>query len=214
MATVMNRLSACAALLPALILAGCANGNDYPSLARRPMEGSISGDPAICAAKVDIALPGDEALPGKEPGPGKDPGRIAGSAEPAPALNIPPPPQPPSRELTTRLGQLVDQARAAHGRFTAAQGQAERATGAASGATPGSEAWSVASVALSALESARSDALVALAELDQRYGDASVAAIDRDDPSEADAISAARDQVDALVREEDAVLTQLRSRLR
>lgn len=194
----MNRVPACLAA-SVLLLSGCATSGEYPSLARRRIEGSVGADPAICAAKGDITLPGDE------------PGRIAGSAEPAPAIDVPPPPQPPSADLTARLAQLVEQAEAAHARFNANRAQAERAVGAGSGSAEGSDAWSNASLALSVLESARSNAQVALAELDQRYGQAGV---DGNDPLVAEAIAAARDRVDALVAEENAVLTRLRERLR
>jgi hypothetical protein len=200
MALGMNRPLACFAA-SVFLLTGCAASSDYPSLARRPAEGSIGADPAICPANKDIL-----ALAEGEPG------RVGGTAQPAPAIDIPPPAVKPSRDLTTRLAQLVEQAQAAHGRFGAATPQAERTISAASGAAEGSEAWSVASVALSALESARSDALVALAELDQRY--AEMATADTVNQPELDAISAARDQVEAIVAEEDRVLDRLRGRLR
>lgn len=208
MALVMNRaahrnLACLAASL--FLLPGCTTTDDYPSLARRPAEGSISPDPAICpAGDAILALGANE--------PGGEPGRVGGTAQPAPALNLPPPPTTPSRDLTTRLAQLVSDARAAHGRFGARRAEAERAISAASGAAQGSESWSVASVALSGLESARSEALVALGELDQRYADLTVST----DATmlDLDAVTVARDEVNTIVAEEDAVLARLRGRLR
>lgn len=201
----MNRafasLAAASILLSAILLSGCAASGDYPSLARRPIEGSISANPAICAANSDILALADG-----------EPGRISGSAEPAPALTIPPPVMTPSRDLATRLEQLVDQARAGHARFGERRSEAERTVSAASGAATGSESWSVASIAVSGLESARSDVLVALGELDQRYAEASTAA--NVNTPDLDAISATRDQVNVLVEQEDEVLNRLRGRLR
>lgn len=200
MAFAMNRATACFAA-SVFLLSGCATADDYPSLARRPAEGSVSPDPAICPASKEILGLADD-----------EPGRVGGSALPAPAIDVPPPAAEPSRDLITRLAQLVDQARAAHGRFTAGQAQAERAVSAGAGAAEGSEAWSVASVELAGLESARSEASVALGELDQRFAELSTS--ENPNPHDVDAISAARDQVDALVAQEDQVLDRLRDRLR
>lgn len=195
----MNRALACFAA-SLFLLPGCTITDDYPSLARRPAEGSVSPDPAICPASPEALALADE------------PGRVGGTAQPAPALDLPPPATEPSRDLTTRLAQLVSDARAAHGRFSARRAEAERAVSAASGAAEGSEAWSLASVALAGLESARSEALVALGELDQRYAEMSVAT--DTNLLDLDAVTAARDQVNAIVEEEDAVLERLRGRIR
>ena len=198
----MNRVIALLAAAPAVVLSGCASADDYPSLARRPAEGSVSPDPAICPASKDILALADDT-------PGS--GRVGGSAQPAPTLSIPPAPTAPSRDLTTRLAQLVEQARAAHVRFGDRRGAAERAVAAGSGAAQGSEAWATASVALSGLETARSDALVALGELDQRFAELTTA--ENANTYDIEAVSAARDQVESIVMEEDAVLAGLRRRL-
>jgi hypothetical protein len=140
--------------------------------------------------------------------------RMTGSARPVTPETPPPPPAAASPELTTRLAQLVGQARAAHGRFAAKRGNAERLVAAGGSAAPGSEGWSVATVALSDLESARSDAMVALADLDQLYTSESIAASETGNRASVDALAAARDQVTALVGEEDDVLAALRRRMR
>jgi hypothetical protein len=135
----------------------------------------------------------------------RDAERIVGTmpvAAPAPeSVALPATPAP---ELARRLSQLIDQARTAHGRFTAREPRARTLSGAARGAAMGSESWASAAIALADLESARSDAMIALADLDALYAAARV------ESSAADAIAAARDQVTALVGEEDAVLAELR----
>jgi hypothetical protein len=68
----------------------------------------------------------------------------------------------------------------------------------------------MATVALSDLESARSDAMVTLAELDQLY---TAHTLDGDQSAVA-AIAAARDQVTALIGKEDDALAALRGRMR
>lgn len=141
--------------------------------------------------------------------------RITGSADvvaPTPAPS--PPPAPPSPEVTGRLAQLVERARTAHAKFGARQGEAERLIAAASGAAPGTESWSVASIALGDLDSRRSEAMIALGELDEIYAAEAVKAAESGNAGNADAASAAHAQVNGWVAEEDAVLDRLRGRLR
>jgi hypothetical protein len=139
--------------------------------------------------------------------------RMTGSAQAVTPEAPPPSPAPLSPELTTRLAQLVEQARTAHERFAAKRANAERQVAAGGGGAPGSEGWSVATVALSELESSRSDAMVALADLDQLYTTETLAASQTGDESKVMAIAAARDQVTALISEEDDVLARLRGRM-
>ena len=139
---------------------------------------------------------------------------MTGSASPVTPETPPPPPEPASPQLTTRLAQLVAQAREAHQRFGARRANAQRLVAAGGNGAPGSEGWSVATIALSDLESARSDAMLALAELDQLYASESIAAAETGNRQSVDAIGAARDQVTALVSEEDGVLASLRGRMR
>lgn len=140
--------------------------------------------------------------------------RVTGSARPATPEPPPAPPPPASRELTTRLAQLVEQARAAHQRFADRRGTAERLVAAGGGAATGSEGWAVATAALSDLEATRSEAMIALAELDQLFAAESVAAAETGHRAGVEAIAAARDQVIALVGQEDTVLAALRGRMR
>lgn len=140
--------------------------------------------------------------------------RQSGSARPVTPEAPPPPPAPASPQLTTRLAQLVDQARAAHQRFGAKRANAQRLVAAGGSGAPGSEGWSVATVALSELESARSDAMEALAELDQLFAAESIAAAETGNRQTLDAIAIARDQVTTLVGEEDEILASLRGRMR
>lgn len=164
-------LSRALAVLAIAPLAACATSDDYPSLARRPIE------------------------------------RVSGSAEAAPPM-AEPAPAPISPEVSGRLAALVAKAQTSDAKFSAREAEARRRVGAARGAAVGSEAWSVAMVAVAALESARSDTMIALADLDAIY------AADMVDAGAAAASSAARDQVIALVARQDAILAGLRGQLR
>jgi hypothetical protein len=139
--------------------------------------------------------------------------RMTGSSEVVAPEATPRPLAPLSPELTTRLAQLVDQARGADQRFAARRDGATRLISAGSGAAPGSDGWSAASIALGELESARSDAMVALTELDDLYTNESIAAAETGDHGKVATIADARDQVTALVSAEDGVLAQLRGKL-
>jgi hypothetical protein len=140
--------------------------------------------------------------------------RQTGSATPVLPETPNAPPAAPSGQLTTRLAQLVDQARAAHKLFSGKRANAERLVAEGGGSTPGSESWSVATVALSDLESARSDSMLALAELDDLYITETIAGSQTGDRTRTTAIAGARDQVVALIGEEDDVLAHLRGRMR
>ena len=136
--------------------------------------------------------------------------RVSGTAEPVPA------PAPPLATAATgdRLAQLRAQAQAAHARFDERRASAASLSAAAQGAAVGSEAWSVAQVALASLEAARSEAMIALADLDSLYVAARIAAVPTDGSGDVDAIGAAREDVIALIGREDATLASLRGRLR
>lgn len=157
---------------------------------------------AACAAAKDY--PSLERRPAE---------RMTGSGQVVKPEAPPPPPAAPSAELTKRLAQLVEQARAAHQRFTAKRGNAERLVAAGGGSAPGSDGWSTATVALSDLESARSDTVVPLGDLDDLYTTETIAASQTGDQSKVSAIAAARDEVTTLVGQEDDVLAKLRSRM-
>jgi hypothetical protein len=156
-----------------------------------------------CAAARDY--PSLERLPSE---------RETGSARPVAPEAPPPPPAPPSTDLTGRLAQLVEQARAADRRFSDRRANAARLVASGGGGAPGSEGWAVATVALSDLESSRSDAMIALAELDRIYVDEAIVASETGNFAGIDAIAAARDQVTALISAQDTALASLRSGMR
>ena len=135
--------------------------------------------------------------------------RVSGTSEVVAATPTAPlPPAAPSPELSARLAGLVQQAEAAHRRFTSREARARGLVSAAAGAAVASESWAVATIALADLESARSDAMIALADLDQLY------AAQRIEGGEALATGAAREAVIALVAQEDLVLASLHGKLR
>lgn len=126
---------------------------------------------------------------------------------PAPLPQLAPTPAEPDKALLERIAALKTQATTAHERFAARSGSARGLVAAAAGAPVASEAWSVATIALSELEAARSEAMVALADLDALYARAVV------DGTASDALAASREAVVALVAEEDQVLADLNGRL-
>lgn len=139
----------------------------------------------------------------------RDAERATGSLEvPAEEPVTPPAPPPPlSSDVIERLAQLRASATEAHRDFTASVPAAERAVRSAAGAGVASDAWATAQVALANLESARSQTAIPLADLDLIYADAALE-LDLRQP-----IVAAREDVAAMVAEEDAVLERLRARL-
>jgi hypothetical protein len=145
----------------------------------------------------------------------RDAERITGTAQPvAPQTEAPAPLPAPSAELTTRLSQLVEQARAAHARFGRTRADASRLIAAGGNAPVASESWSVANVALADLETTRSQTMIALAELDSLYADESLKAAGTGGSGDASAVADAWREVTALVAEEDEILAGLRGRLR
>jgi hypothetical protein len=181
----LRPLATCA--VAALLLAGCAaDYSTYPSLARRPAE--RAGNLA-------------------EPASGGAPERVSGTSDVVAAAPTPlPPAPPPSPDLIARLGQLSDQAQAAHNEFSSRRGEAQRLVSGAGGAV-GGEGWAQASVALAGLETTRSQAMIALADLDELYAAESIAG------SDVTAIGATRDRVIGWIGEEDQVLAELRGRI-
>jgi len=141
----------------------------------------------------------------------RDVERDTASAEAAPAP-APPAITPPGATTTAQVAALVDRARAAHGRFAGVRGRAESLVAAARGAAPGSDAWSIASVAIGELDAARGATALPLSELDTLYT-AERAAHFQSETGDALAIEAARQTVAALLAEEDRALAGLSSRL-
>ncbi len=133
-------------------------------------------------------------------------GRFA--AAPAAPLAVPEVAVPDSGPLPARLAALSSEAEAAHRAFTASAPNARRMAAAAAGAAIGAPAWASAQVALSDLDSARSRTATTLAELDTLMVATAVQAQD------VAPIETVRQQVLVYVGEEDAVLADLRARIR
>ena len=129
------------------------------------------------------------------------------TGEPA-RLDVPPLDIDLADGLEGRLAALISAAQDAHAEFTDVAPRAERLVAVARGSGIGSDSWAAAQVALAELDSARSRAAVPLGDLDVLYAAARIAAED------SAAIEAARNQVIALVGEEDATLETLRGRMR
>ena len=156
---------------------------------------------------VACASTGSASYPSLATRPGE---RVSGTAEPVPA----PAPPPATAQTGSRIARLRAQAQAAHVRFAERRASAASLSSAAQGAAVGSEAWSVAQVALASLEAARSEAMIALADLDSLYVAAKIEAVPTDGSGDVDAIGAARNDVIGLIGEEDTTLASLRGRLR
>mgnify|MGYP001599769591 CR=1 FL=1 len=124
-----------------------------------------------------------------------------------------PAPQPAlSQGLVGRLSALRATAREAHQSFVARQPAAARAVSAATGAAKGTEAWSVASVAVAGLESARSRLGLPLADLDRLEVEASNRTADGDD-ADFKAVRDTRAKVEDLAARETAAIDSLLGRL-
>jgi hypothetical protein len=154
---------------------------------------------AGCAARSDF--------PSLARRPAEDAYRAAQATRPAP-----PPPAVVSEGLPERLAALLGSADAAHTTFESRRPAATRTINAAAGSAKGTESWSVASVALAGLESARSLAALPLADLDRLEADASNRAVEGSD-ADLKAVRNAREKVDALVEAETLVIDSLRGRL-
>ena len=137
----------------------------------------------------------------------RDVERVEGQFEPVAAepLDVPEVPVRLPDGQTPRLEALLAEARAAHEEFTSTAPGAASRVDAARGASNQSDAWAAAQVALADLDSTRSRTAIALGDLDILYIAASVQAEERG------AIDAAREQVIAFVREQDAILERLRA---
>lgn len=140
----------------------------------------------------------------------RDVERVQGSFEPVAQETIEVPVVEVDRggDLESRLAALVAQARTAHAGFARLTPAARRSVAAARGAGVGSDSWAEAQVDLAQLDSARSEVAVALADLDTLHTADAVQGADTT------AISAARDEVLAIVGEEDATLETLRAAVR
>lgn len=120
--------------------------------------------------------------------------------------SMPAPEIPADATLSARIDMLLDAAKAAHTRFMDAAPRAKRLASAAGGI--GSDSWASAQVALADLESQRSQAAIALSTLDEIHVEGVTT------NALPGIVSEARDTVISLVGEEDALLSQLRAKVR
>lgn len=165
----------------------------------------------VLASLATTACSGDR---GRYPSLARRPAeRAYGSAMP---VTAPTPesqaPIAPDAGTAARVAALTDQAVKADAKFEARRASAERAVAAARGAAVGSEAWSVAQIAIADLDSARSEGMVAMADLDRMLVVAAQAAVDGP-RADLDLIAPAHAQVDELMRKELATLDSLKSRV-
>lgn len=137
----------------------------------------------------------------------RDVERISGKAEAVQPNAAPEIPVQPSADLSQRLSQLVGRAQQAHRGFVNDIPATRQAVAGSEGAEVASEGWSVAQASLSSLDAARNPAIIALADLDVLYVQSEL------EVGAADAVAAARDEVQALVSEEDSMIGELSSRL-
>lgn len=112
-------------------------------------------------------------------------------------------PAPATPATLADLDALAARIRTAHQRFVAASDEAGTIARRAAGSGAGSEAWSVAQVAIANLESIRSDAMIALADIDRIHVDAHVGG---GDIARSEALRA---EMGALVAEEDRLIASL-----
>lgn len=138
--------------------------------------------------------------------------RPSGSALPAEPL--PPPPAPPLATGTAqRIEQAIEQARKAHASFVAGTAGATRAVSAARGASAPADSWIAAQLALADLQSLRSQAVIAQADLDLMFAQERLAEPDRITPT-AQALTDARERIDAWVDQQNQVLARLAGQMR
>lgn len=157
-----------------------------------------------CTAMALSACATDE---GTYPSLAKRPGeRITATWPPAPPPpEAPPPPLDPA--AANRLDVLLSRIRGADARFQAKEGRARSLVAAAGRSPMGSEAWSVATVAIAELEGARAEAMVAMSELDSLYVSA------RTEGRDVTQIDATRNQALAIIGQQDRVLDSLKGKL-
>lgn len=140
----------------------------------------------------------------------RDVERAQGQFAPVPAtpLDVPQVPVSGTGSLTERLAALGTAAQASHRAFLDSAPTASRLAAAASGSAIGSPGWAAAQVALADLDSARSNTAIALGDLDAMMVGTAIQAQD------VSAIEVVRQQVLALIGEEDETLARLRAQVR
>jgi hypothetical protein len=106
--------------------------------------------------------------------------------------------------LADHLAALKAQADTAHLKFQAKSGTARAVALSAAGSTPDSNAWGSAQIALSDLGAKRSETAIVLADLETLY------VAKRIQNEDVEAIDETRSAVEAIIAEQDAVLSELR----
>lgn len=124
-----------------------------------------------------------------------------------PPQTTPTPLQSPAQPVLAEARDLLASVRTAHTAFLADEGAVRSQVAAARGAESGSDAWSLAEVALAGLITQRSRAMVSLADLDQLFITASIAG------ESTETIEAARSEAEGLIANEDAILADLSAQL-
>ncbi len=128
----------------------------------------------------------------------------------APSSQAAPAPLPANAGFAARVSELRGRAQDAHRAFSERQSAAAHLAAAARGAAPGSEAWSVAQIALAGLDSARSEGMTAMADLDRMLIAATEAAADGND-ADLLLVKPAHSEVQQLLGEEDRAIAALRN---
>lgn len=160
----------------------------------------------VAACCLPVLLGGCAAATGQFPSLAiRDSERVTGSMAPAESAAWVSPAAPP--ESLGELAGLQAQARSAHTAFLARADNARRSVLAGGGAGQGSDAWANAHIALAELQSARTPALIAMAELDAIY--TAVMA----EGAQVEEIAAAREEVLAMVTDEDRLIGELGAEL-
>jgi hypothetical protein len=114
---------------------------------------------------------------------------------------------PLPQDKAARIVALLDQIQASHARFMSEAPGARSAVVSGAGSAVGDDRWAAAQVALASLDSERSQAAVALADLDLMYAETSLAVERIED------VANAREAALARLREQDAILAELRGTL-
>jgi len=168
--------------------------------------------PALPVLAASLCLTACTSTAGQYPSLAKrEAERVTGPANPAQS------PEPaampfPDPELEGALAALVASASRAQRAFNAQQGPARRAIAVAQSSARGSDSWMQAHVELAELQASRSSAMIALTDLDALFTKERLAQPGALSPS-AIAIAAARDEVEAIVAQQDRAIASMLNRL-
>lgn len=163
----------------------------------------------LAAAALSVGLSVGGCATGKSsfPSLARRPIERISAAAPVVSPTEAPAPVLPDQQVLGQIDAALGRAATADARFHQHVIRTRQLVGAAQGAAIASEPWAVATIAVSDLESSRSDAMIALADLDAIYAKARIEGADTA------AVGVARDQVVATITAQDAVLAGLRNSL-